>query len=480
MIFAVSMTFIDQTIVAIAVPEPPGRPPALRDRRAVDHQRLPALALGAVRLRRPARRHRRPPTHGRARRRRLRHRLRALRRDPDRQSLDEAWIDHLPRDPGRRRGDHVPGGAGDRPRRLPGRTSAAARWRSSSAIAGGLTAIGPIAGGYLAEWTWRAIFWVNIPVAIIALVLTCESKPDNTKHPAPLDYRGTVLIAGGMGLAVLGLQQSSVWGWGSPTTWGCIAAGPGPARRLRARTSCGIENPLMRLRDLREPRLRGRQRGPLPADDRLRPAVLLRQHVRADLARRKRLGNRPLPADLLRRLRDRLAVRRPDPRPRRGAPGGGAGCAVAAVGFFLWARRCPTSRSATSGTTSSSPEPASAWSSARPTPTPLNRVPQDRYGEATGITQTVRNFGSSLGLARARHDPDRRRTSRTSSRRCRRSGSRPRRPTRSPTRSAAPAAARPRGSFSEHAGARGAEALRSASSTTSRWPPARSSTGWRW
>ena len=29
----------------------------------------------------------------------------------------------------------------------------------------------------------------------------------------------------------------------------------------------------------------------------------------------------------------------------------------------------------------------------------LNRVPSSRYGEATGITQTVRNFGSSLGLA---------------------------------------------------------------------------------
>src|SRR5262249_12583486 len=33
-------------------------------------------------------------------------------------------------------------------------------------IAGGLTAVGPLAGGYLTEWTWRAIFWINIPVAI--------------------------------------------------------------------------------------------------------------------------------------------------------------------------------------------------------------------------------------------------------------------------------------------------------------------------
>ena len=46
-------------------------------------------------------------------------------------------------------------------------------------IAGGLTAIGPLLGGYLTEWTWRAIFWVNIPVALIALVLIFIAKPDD-------------------------------------------------------------------------------------------------------------------------------------------------------------------------------------------------------------------------------------------------------------------------------------------------------------
>ena len=33
-------------------------------------------------------------------------------------------------------------------------------------VSGGLTAIGPIAGGFLTQWTWRAIFWINIPVAV--------------------------------------------------------------------------------------------------------------------------------------------------------------------------------------------------------------------------------------------------------------------------------------------------------------------------
>ncbi|MDQ2631376.1 MAG: MFS transporter, partial [Actinomycetota bacterium] len=55
------------------------------------------------------------------------------------------------------------------------------------AVAGGLTAVGPLAGGFLVEWSWRAIFWVNIPVAIIALVLIAKSKPADEKHPAPID-----------------------------------------------------------------------------------------------------------------------------------------------------------------------------------------------------------------------------------------------------------------------------------------------------
>ena len=92
-------------------------------------------------------------------------------------------------------------------------------------IAGALTAIGPIAGGYLIQWTWRAIFWINIPVALIALALIAISKPPDESRPAPMDYRGLVLIIGGVGLSVFGFQQSALWGWGNPAIEVCIAAG---------------------------------------------------------------------------------------------------------------------------------------------------------------------------------------------------------------------------------------------------------------
>src|SRR5271168_1049426 len=92
-------------------------------------------------------------------------------------------------------------------------------------IAGGLTAIGPILGGYLTQWTWRAIFWVNIPVALIALALIAASRPKTQYRKAPIDYRGAVLIAAGIGLSIFGLQQSVPWGWSNPGTWICIIAG---------------------------------------------------------------------------------------------------------------------------------------------------------------------------------------------------------------------------------------------------------------
>jgi MFS family permease len=92
-------------------------------------------------------------------------------------------------------------------------------------IAGGLTAIGPIAGGYLIQWTWRSIFWINVPVAIMALVLIALSKPGNEHRPAPIDYRGLALVVGGVGLSVFGFKQPALWGWGNAAIEVCIAAG---------------------------------------------------------------------------------------------------------------------------------------------------------------------------------------------------------------------------------------------------------------
>ncbi|MGH2939916.1 MAG: MFS transporter [Solirubrobacterales bacterium] len=93
-------------------------------------------------------------------------------------------------------------------------------------VAGLFTAIGPIAGSYLTQyWTWRAIFWINVAVAAFALIEFKFAKLPNVKRPAKLDVQGAVLLVVGMGLTVLGIQESTEWGWDSPATIGSIIIG---------------------------------------------------------------------------------------------------------------------------------------------------------------------------------------------------------------------------------------------------------------
>ena len=224
MIFAVAMTFIDQTIVSIAAPEIQKQLGLDEHRHAVGDQRLPAVARRAVRVRRAARRHGRAPQDGDARRDPLRRRVGDVRADAEGQSIAEAWIVTF-------RVIQGAGGAIMFPAALAivvQTFELRERGRALAiffGIAGGLTAIGPILGGYLTQWTWRAIFWVNIPVAVIALILIVISKPQTVHRPARMDYKGLALIASGVALSVFGFQQSSIWGWSNPGTWACIVVG---------------------------------------------------------------------------------------------------------------------------------------------------------------------------------------------------------------------------------------------------------------
>jgi len=265
-------------------------------------------------------------------------------------------------------------------------------------VAGAFTSIGPIAGGYLTEWTWRAIFWINVPVAIAALVMTAIAKPSNEKHPAPLDYRGAVLVSAGMGLAVLGLQQSSVWGWGNPVTWACIAAGLAliawfVVYELRA------ENPLMRIRTFQDRAF---------AVDNVVLFLLMIPFVPlfffASMYAQISLGESASETGLYLLIFFAgffVATQRGGKiLDERGArPTVVLGCLLAAVGFALWAKEMPEL-----SVGSQWPYMVLAGAGVGLVLSPantdaLNRVPRSRYGEATGITQTVRNFGSSLGLA---------------------------------------------------------------------------------
>jgi EmrB/QacA subfamily drug resistance transporter len=265
-------------------------------------------------------------------------------------------------------------------------------------IAGGLTAIGPVLGGYLTEWTWRAIFWVNIPVAVIALVLIAVSRPATAHRPAPVDYRGLALIAGGVALSVLGFQQSTIWGWSSPWVGICLAAGVALLIAF-----CLVElhtaAPLMQVRIFRvrafavENLVLGitglvfipvfffaSEYAQVALADSASQAGIFLLYFFIGFVITSQIGGRIL---------DKQGAKQPVV----------VGCALAAVGFWLWAGQL-THLSFSSQQWYIIMAGAGFGFVLSPASTDaVNRASQLSYGEATGITQTVRNYAASLGLA---------------------------------------------------------------------------------
>ncbi|MGH3463970.1 MAG: MFS transporter [Kribbellaceae bacterium] len=78
------------------------------------------------------------------------------------------------------------------------------------AVAGIATLVGPILGGVLVDglgWEW--IFFVNVPVGIVGLVLAWRLVPALPTHSHRFDLVGVALSAVGMFLLVFGIQEGS-------------------------------------------------------------------------------------------------------------------------------------------------------------------------------------------------------------------------------------------------------------------------------
>ncbi|MFZ2015058.1 MAG: MFS transporter [Nocardioides sp.] len=85
-------------------------------------------------------------------------------------------------------------------------------------VAGAGIAVGPILGGWATtEYSWRIIFAGEVLLVAVILVMTPKVADSVRTGTAPkLDAVGTVLSAVGLGLVVLGVLQSSSWGWVKP------------------------------------------------------------------------------------------------------------------------------------------------------------------------------------------------------------------------------------------------------------------------
>ncbi len=87
--------------------------------------------------------------------------------------------------------------------------------------------LGPVLGGYLAEnVSWRGVFFINIPLAVVVLAIAFSHVPESRDSEAGrLDLPGAALAAVGLGGGVLGLLESSRLGLGAPLVLGSLAIG---------------------------------------------------------------------------------------------------------------------------------------------------------------------------------------------------------------------------------------------------------------
>src|SRR5690242_2247334 len=85
-------------------------------------------------------------------------------------------------------------------------------------VAAAAVAVGPIIGGWVTtNFTWRYVFVGEVViVAVILLMRNRMKKSPKPENPPRLDYVGAALSAAGFGLVVLGILQSSSWGWIQP------------------------------------------------------------------------------------------------------------------------------------------------------------------------------------------------------------------------------------------------------------------------
>jgi len=87
--------------------------------------------------------------------------------------------------------------------------------------------LGPILGGYLAEnLSWRGVFFINVPLALVVLVIAYTRVPESGDGEArSLDLPGAALAAAGLGGIIFGLLESSEAGLGDPLVVGALVFG---------------------------------------------------------------------------------------------------------------------------------------------------------------------------------------------------------------------------------------------------------------
>ncbi|MFC6706069.1 MFS transporter [Flexivirga alba] len=104
-----------------------------------------------------------------------------------------------------------------------GRAGAIGTW---AAVGGTGFGVGPVVGGLLLSVTgWSSVFWVNVPVGIFAFVGALVAVPRSHPSEHRLDVLGATLCAGGLVALSFGLTRSSAHPWSSLLVAGPVLSG---------------------------------------------------------------------------------------------------------------------------------------------------------------------------------------------------------------------------------------------------------------
>jgi EmrB/QacA subfamily drug resistance transporter len=97
------------------------------------------------------------------------------------------------------------------------------------AVTGVSTALGPVLGGVIvSDWDWRGIFLVNVPIGLLAVVLTMmRVEESKSPHPTPPDWIGASFLTAGLVSLVYGLIRAGETNWSDPGVISCLAIGVG-------------------------------------------------------------------------------------------------------------------------------------------------------------------------------------------------------------------------------------------------------------
>ncbi|MGZ4218237.1 MAG: DHA2 family efflux MFS transporter permease subunit [Solirubrobacteraceae bacterium] len=93
-------------------------------------------------------------------------------------------------------------------------------------LAGLAVAMGPIVGGAITQGIdWHWIFWINVPIGVVAVVLGLRLLPESYRAPERLDLVGAGLVTAGVVSLVWALSRANDVGWSSAEVVGTLVAG---------------------------------------------------------------------------------------------------------------------------------------------------------------------------------------------------------------------------------------------------------------